>query len=240
MTTRPRQHVLVKLVLFDIDGTILWSDGAGRRAMQRALTNAFGTSGNASYRYDGKTDMQIVRDLMRMEGIADALIDARMNALLDEYVEALHEELRSRETRVERFNGVVELIEALEARSDRRVGLLTGNIEVGAGAKLRAVGLDPARFTVNAFGSDHEVRGELPAIAQRRAREELGLHVEGDAIVIIGDTPADIDCGRAIGARAIAVATGRYSVDELAEHNPFVVFPNLADTDAVMRAIDAA
>ena len=66
------------------------------------------------------------------------------------------------------------------------------------------------------------------------------MHVEGDAIVIIGDTPADIDCGRAIGARAIAVATGRYSVDELAEHNPFVVFPNLADTDAVMRAIDAA
>jgi phosphoglycolate phosphatase-like HAD superfamily hydrolase len=177
---------------------------------------------------------------MRMEGIADALIDARMNALLDEYVEALHEELRSRETRVERFNGVVELIEALEARSDRRVGLLTGNIEVGAGAKLRAVGLDPARFTVNAFGSDHEVRGELPAIAQRRAREDLGLHVEGDAIVIIGDTPADIDCGRAIGARAIAVATGRYSVDELAEHNPFAVFPNLTDTDAVMRAIDAA
>jgi phosphoglycolate phosphatase-like HAD superfamily hydrolase len=163
-----------------------------------------------------------------------------MNALLDEYVEALHEELLSRDTRVERFNGVVELIEALEARPDRRVGLLTGNIEVGAGAKLRAVGLDPARFTVNAFGSDHEVRGELPAIAQRRAREELGLHVEGDAIVIIGDTPADIDCGRAIGARAIAVATGRYSVEELAEHSPFAVFPNLADTNAVMRAIDAA
>lgn len=230
----------MKLVLFDIDGTILWSDGAGRRAMQRALTNAFGTSGNASYRYDGKTDMQIVRDLMRMEGIADAMIDARMNALLDEYVEALHEELRSRETRVERFNGVVKLIEALEARPDRRVGLLTGNIEIGAGAKLRAVGLDPARFVANAFGSDHEVRGELPAIAQRRAREELGLHVEGDAIVIIGDTPADIDCGRSIGARAIAVATGRYSVADLEEHNPLAVFPNLVDTDAVMRAIDAA
>ena len=84
------------------------------------------------------------------------------------------------------------------------------------------------------------VRGELPAIAQRRAREELGLHVEGDAIVIIGDTPADIECGRAIGARAIAVATGRYSVEDLAAHSPFAVFPDLADTAAVMRAIDAA
>ena len=230
----------MKLVLFDIDGTILWSDGAGRRAMQRALTNAFGTSGDASYRYDGKTDMQIVRDLMRNEGYDDALIDARMNALLDEYASSLHEELRSGATHVERFGGVVELIEALEARPDRRVGLLTGNIEVGAGAKLRAVGLDPGRFRINAFGSDHEVRGELPAIAQRRAREELGLHVEGDAIVIIGDTPADIECGRTIGARAIAVATGRYSVEDLAAHSPFAVFPDLADTAAVMRAIDAA
>ena len=230
----------MKLVLFDIDGTILWSDGAGRRAMQRALTSAFGTSGDASYRYDGKTDMQIVRDLMRNEGYSDALIDARMNALLDEYVSSLHEELRSGAIHIERFGGVVELIEALEARPDRRVGLLTGNIEVGAGAKLRAVGLDPGRFRINAFGSDHEVRGELPAIAQRRAREELGLHVEGDAIVIIGDTPADIECGRAIGARAIGVATGRYSVEDLAAHNPFAVFPDLADTAAVMRAIDGA
>jgi len=230
----------VKLVLFDIDGTILWSNGAGRRAMQRALITAFGTSGSADYRYDGKTDMQIVRDLMRMEGHADPVIDARMTPLLADYASALHEELRSGETRVERFPGVVELLEALEARADRRIGLLTGNIEIGAGAKLRAVGIDPARFAVSAFGSDHEVRGELPAIAQRRAREQLGLHVEGDAIVIIGDTPADIDCTRAIGARAIAVATGRYSVDELAEHKPVAVFADLSDTVAVMQAIDAA
>ena len=231
---------MLKLVLFDIDGTILWSNGAGRRAMTRALIAAFGTSGNTDYRYDGKTDMQIVRDLMRMEGHADEAIDARMDALLADYVSMLNEELRSGTTHVERFNGVLELLDALEARADRRIGLLTGNIEIGADAKLRAVGIDPARFTVCAFGSDHEVRGELPAIAQRRAREQLGLNVEGDAIVIIGDTPADIDCTRAIGARAIAVATGRYSVEELAEHGPVAVFADLADTAAVMRAIDAA
>jgi phosphoglycolate phosphatase len=230
----------VKLVLFDIDGTILWSNGAGRRAMMRALTTAFGTSGSPDYRYDGKTDRQIVRDLMRMEGHTDAIIDARMTALLDEYVTWLQEELRSGRTHIERFRGVVELLDALEARADRRVGLLTGNIAVGASAKLRAVGIDPARFSVSAFGSDHEVRGELPAIAQRRAREELGLAVEGEAIVIIGDTPADILCGREIGARAIAVATGRFSVEELAAHGPAAVFPDLADTDAVMRAIDDA
>ena len=230
----------MKLVLFDIDGTILWSDGAGRRAMMRALTTAFGTSGSPNYRYDGKTDRQIVRDLMRMEGHADDVIDARMTALLDEYVTWLHEELRSGRTHIERFAGVLELLDALEARPDRRIGLLTGNIEVGASAKLRAVGIDPGRFSVSAYGSDHEARGELPAIAQRRAREALGLHVEGDAIVIIGDTPADIECGRAIGARAIAVATGRYSVDELLSHGPAAVFPDLANTGAVMRAIDEA
>lgn len=230
----------MKLVLFDIDGTILWSDGAGRRAMTRALRNAFGTSGSADYRYDGKTDRQIVRDLMRMEGHRDDVIDARMTTLLDEYVTWLHEELRSGETRIERFAGVLELLDALESREDRRIGLLTGNIEPGASAKLRAVGIDPGRFIVSAFGSDHEIRRELPAIAQRRAREDLGLHVDGDAIVIIGDTPADIDCGRAIGARAIGVATGRYTVDELASHEPVAVFPNLADTAAVMRAIDEA
>jgi phosphoglycolate phosphatase-like HAD superfamily hydrolase len=230
----------VKLVLFDIDGTILWSDGAGRRAMQRALMTAFGSSGNEHYRYDGKTDMQIVRDLMRAEGHENAFIDERMEALLADYASGLHEELRSGATRVERFDGVVELLDALEAREDRRIGLLTGNIEVGAQAKLRAVGIDPSRFVVSAFGSDHEIRGELPGIAQRRARDELGLHVGGDAIVVIGDTPADIDCARPIGARAIAVATGRYSVEELAAHDPVAVFADLADTDAVMRAIDAA
>lgn len=230
----------MKLVLFDIDGTILWSDGAGRRAMQRALLSAFGTSGSADYRYDGKTDMQIVRDLMRMEGHADATIDERMEALLVDYLAGLNEELGPGAAHVHRFAGVLELLDALEARPDRRVGLLTGNIEVGARAKLRAAGVDPARFTVCAFGSDHEVRGELPAIAQRRARERLGLDLEGGSIVVIGDTPADIECTRAIGARAIVVATGRFSVDELARHEPFAVFPDLADTAAVMRAIDAA
>jgi phosphoglycolate phosphatase-like HAD superfamily hydrolase len=230
----------MKLVLFDIDGTILWSDGAGRRAMTRALMTAFGTSGDASYRYDGKTDMQIVRDLMRGEGHDDASIDARMTPLLEEYVTGLHEELRSGEIHIERFDGVLELLDALEARDDRRIGLLTGNIEIGAHAKLRAVGIDPSRFSVSAFGSDHEVRGELPAIAQRRAFDQLGLRVEGVAIVIIGDTPADIDCGRAIGARPIAVATGRYSVEELAAHNPVAVFENLSDTQAVLKAIDDA
>ena len=230
----------MKLVLFDIDGTLLSSSGAGRRAMERALGEVFGSAGSAAYRYDGKTDRQIVRDLMRLEGHSDAHIDARIPTLMERYLAQLADELSGPEHGTRLYPGVVELIDALEARADRIVGLLTGNLEHGAAAKLRAAGLDPARFRVCAYGSDHEVRGELPAVAQRRARERLGVELPGEAIIVIGDTPADIACGRALGARAIAVATGRYGVEELAEHEPYRVFPDLTDTAAVMRAIDDA
>jgi phosphoglycolate phosphatase-like HAD superfamily hydrolase len=226
-----------KLVLFDIDGTILWSDGAGKRAMTEALTTVFGTAGDPRYRYDGKTDRQIVRELMRGAGHEDDHIDRHMPSLLSRYLDGLRRELAGGERRIELLPGVVELLDALEARDDVVLGLLTGNLEDGARAKLGAAGLQFDRFRINAFGSDHEHRPELPAVAQQRAREALGIHVEGERIVVIGDTPADIDCGRALGARAIAVATGRYSVEELRAHEPAAVFEDLGDTDAVVEAI---
>ena len=231
---------VMKLVLFDIDGTILWSDGAGRRAMQSALTTVFGTAGDPRYRYDGKTDRQIVRELMREAGHDDTRIDREMDALLDRYLDGLRRELASGARRTELLPGVNALLDALEAREDVVLGLLTGNLEEGARAKLGAVGIDFSRFRVNAFGSDHEHRPELPRVAQRRAREALDLHVEGERIVVIGDTPADIECGRALGARAIAVATGRYDVDALRAHAPAAVFEDLSDTTRVLRAIVGA
>jgi len=133
--------------------------------------------------------------------------------------------------------GIPPLLDALDRRDDAVLGLLTGNLAAGARAKLCAAGIDPARFRVGAYGSDHEVRGELPAVAQRRAREELGLEVHGGDVIVIGDTPSDIACGRGIGARAIGVATGHYTVEALLEHAPAAVFPDLSDTDAVVRAI---
>jgi phosphoglycolate phosphatase-like HAD superfamily hydrolase len=226
----------VKLILFDIDGTILWSDGAGRRAMTAALTQVFGSAGPTDYRYDGKTDPQIVRDLMRLEGHAEEAIDERMTPLMEHYLRGLEAEL-AEGLHTHLFEGVPELLDALEARDDIVLGLLTGNLRAGAALKLRSAGIDMSRFRIGAFGSDHHHRPELPAIAQRRAREELGLEIPGVSMVVIGDTPADIECGRAIGARAVGVATGRYSVAELAGHSPAAVFPNLADTAAVMRAI---
>jgi phosphoglycolate phosphatase len=230
------------LALFDIDGTILWTDGAGRRAIHAALREVFGGGvGPAGYWFDGKTDRQIVRDLMRLEGHSDEHIDARMETLFARYVENLQRELASPgHTPPRLLPGIPELLDALEARGDVVLGLLTGNLAQGAEAKLAAVGVDFGRFRVNAFGSDHEHRPELPAIAQRRARETLGVHLEGPSIVVIGDTPADIQCGRALGARAIGVATGRFSVEELSQHAPAAVFPDLTDTDAVVSAIVGA
>ena len=229
----------MRLVLFDIDGTILRSDGAGRHAMESALTSVFGTAGDPRYRYDGKTDRQIVRELMREAGHADEHIDRHMEPLLASYLAGLQRELASGRRQTVLMPGILPLLDALEARDDVVLGLLTGNLELGARAKLAAAGIGFERFRVNAFGSDHEHRPELPAIAQRRARE-LGLHFEGDRIVVIGDTPADIHCGRALGARAIAVATGGFDTDALAAHAPAAVFPDLSDTARVVRAIVGA
>jgi phosphoglycolate phosphatase-like HAD superfamily hydrolase len=227
------------LVLFDVDGTLLWSNGVGRRAMEAALVAVFGSPGARTYHYDGKTDLQIVRELMRDDGHDDTHIDRRLAALTERYLTQLEHELSSPASTIELLPGVAALLEALQARSDCVVGLLTGNVAGGAARKLAAVGLDAARFRVCAYGSDHEVRDELPEIARRRASECLGLELGGDAVVIIGDTPADIACGRRIGARAIAVATGRFDVDQLAAHAPSAVFRDLTDTTAVLQAIFA-
>jgi phosphoglycolate phosphatase-like HAD superfamily hydrolase len=225
----------VRLVLFDIDGTILKSNGAGRRAMIAALREVFGGTGPEDHRYDGKTDPQIVREVMRLEGHHDAHIDERMDALMTLYLARLERELEDVDTLV--HPGVRELLDALEARDDAILGLLTGNLREGAHAKLRAAGIEPERFRIGAFGSDHEHRPELPELARRRAQKELGIDLNGDHLVIIGDTPADMECGRGLGARAIGVATGSYSVDELLQCRPHAVFETLEDTDTVVRAI---
>jgi phosphoglycolate phosphatase-like HAD superfamily hydrolase len=227
----------VKLVLFDIDGTLLWTDGAGRRAIHGALRDVFGTIGPADYWFDGKTDPQIVRDLMRLEGFDDATIDERLPRVLMRYVERLRDELRNPEHPPRVLPGVPELLDALDGAPGIVLGLLTGNIAEGADAKLRAVKIDPSRFKVAAYGSDHELRPELPGIAHRRANETLGLSLLGNAVVVIGDTPADVQCGRALGARAIGVATGRFTTAQLSEHDPAAVFQDLADTAAVMKTI---
>ncbi|MEO7362288.1 MAG: haloacid dehalogenase-like hydrolase [Gemmatimonadaceae bacterium] len=227
----------MKLVLFDIDGTLLWTDGAGRRSMEGALIEVFGTSGDSGYRYDGKTDRQIAREQARHAGFDDAHIDARMADVLNAYLVRLTSELERDSEAARMCIGVAPLLDALEAHDRATLGLLTGNVADGARRKLAAVGIDANRFRVNAFGSDHEHRPELPGIAKARALELMGLDLTGDGIVVIGDTPADIHCGRSLGVRAIGVATGRYSVEELQSHDAAAVFTDFSDTAAVVHAI---
>ncbi|MSR06743.1 MAG: HAD family hydrolase [Gemmatimonadetes bacterium] len=227
-----------KLVLFDIDGTILWTDGAGRRAIRDALQQEMGTSGPIeTYRLDGKTDPQIVRELMTMAGHPDAESEAHIQRVLVQYVALLAEELETGRRNAKLFPGIEELISGLERRGDVVVGLLTGNVVGGAQLKLAAVGLDHGRFRLGAYGSDAAARSDLPPIAAKRAEPLMGRIPSGTDVVIIGDTPADVTCGNSIGARAIGVGTGHYTRQQLLEAGAFAAFDDLADVDLVMSTI---
>ena len=228
-----------RLFLFDIDGTLVNVGGAGRTALARALEEVYGTTG-AIDRYDfrGRTDPRIVFDLLGGAGWDESEISARLEACFAAYVREL-EALLSDETRVRVLPGVADLVRALSARNDTLVGLLTGNIEPGARLKLRSTGLWPL-FRVGAFGSDHADRRRLPAVARGRVREMLGHDIPFQRVTIIGDTPLDVDCARGCGAVAVAVATGRYSADDLATFKPDLLFADLAEVDRVLDALCAS
>jgi phosphoglycolate phosphatase-like HAD superfamily hydrolase len=228
-----------KLVLFDIDGTILWTDGAGRRAIREALIAEMGTAGpiDQGYRLDGKTDPQIVRELMTAAGHPHAESSDHIVKVCRRYVEVLARELEMSREHTKLFPGIEALLEELDRRGDALVGLLTGNVAEGAALKLYAAGLDPSRFRVGAYGSDAAVRADLPPIAVRRAQPLMGRIPHGDEVIIIGDTPADVTCGASISARAIGVATGHYTREDLAGAGAFAAFSDLASLDTVIDAI---
>ncbi|HEV8510736.1 MAG TPA: haloacid dehalogenase-like hydrolase [Gemmatimonadales bacterium] len=231
----------MRLILFDIDGTLLWTDGAGRRAIHRALVDEMGTAGPIDgYRFDGKTDPQIVRELMEMAGHPDSKSVDRITAVCRRYVELLTAELAKPTQATKIYPGIKDLLAALEpheAEGRALVGLLTGNVEHGAALKLRSAGLDPSRFVVGAFGSDSHARADLPAVAAERAAQRTGRRFTGADLVIVGDTPDDVACGRPMGARTVAVATGFYSADALRAAGATHVFENLGDTQAVLDAL---
>jgi phosphoglycolate phosphatase-like HAD superfamily hydrolase len=231
----------LRLILFDIDGTILLTDGAGRRAIHRALLEVSGTAGAIdTHRFDGKTDPQIVQELLAGAGHPHSSDAARVLEICERYVHLLADELAkpAQVTRV--LAGVLPLLAALagpESEGRALVGLLTGNVEAGAALKLRSAGIDPGRFVVGAYGSDAPQRVQLPAIARRRAEALSGRLIEGTGMVIIGDTPEDVACARAVGARSVAVATGFYDVVALRAAGATHVFPDLADTPSVLDAL---
>jgi phosphoglycolate phosphatase-like HAD superfamily hydrolase len=232
--------VIRRLVLFDIDGTLLTSAHAGRRALRAAFQEEYPELDFFdTVRFDGKTDPQILAELHTAAGCPERITPEGISVMLDRYVDHLHREIAMPEHPVVPCPGVTRLLDALDRRADVTTGLLTGNVITGARVKLGAAGIDFDRFALGAFGSDSAHRSDLPAIAARRAASSFGHLPHGEEIVIVGDTPADVACGSNVGARAIAVATGSYSTDELAACHPHAVFATLADTSAVLEAIDA-
>jgi phosphoglycolate phosphatase-like HAD superfamily hydrolase len=228
-----------RLVLFDVDGTLLLSGGAGRRAILKALTEETGVSGEraAHVRFDGKTDPAIVVELFAAAGLEPPPDELRIGRLLDRYLTHLEADLAVNAHLARLMPGIIELLEVLDVDDRVVVGLLTGNVSRGAAIKLRAVGLAPERFRVGAYGSDRAVRDELPPIAAERAIPHFGRRPIADEIVIIGDTPADVACGRAVGARTVAVATGGFSRAELFDCGADDVFDDLRDTERVRSSI---
>jgi phosphoglycolate phosphatase len=225
-----------RVFLFDVDGTLVTAHGAGRRALGVALEKTFGATGPLeTYDFRGKTDPRIVGDLMLAAGVPEAEVRARLSACLAAYVEALEEAVGDGR-RVEVMPGVADLVRALGERAEAVVGLLTGNIEAGARVKLATTGLLPY-FRVGAYGSDDPDRTRLPAIAAARVERLTGRPVGFEQMVIIGDTPLDVDCARACGATAVAVATGQHPLAELRACAPDLIFPDFSDVATVLARL---
>jgi phosphoglycolate phosphatase-like HAD superfamily hydrolase len=225
-----------RLFLFDIDGTLLSARGAGRLALGRALEAVYGTTGPLErYDFRGKTDPRIVLDLMQAAGLTAESVRAGLAHCFAKYVEEL-EAVVGDGAGVSLMPGIAPLVRTLAARPDVVVGLLTGNIEAGARVKLRPTGLAPL-FRVGAFGSDDADRRCLPAVAVARARALGGHELGFSDVTIIGDTPLDVDCARACGAVAVAVATGHHAAAELASCAPDLLFADFSDVAASLAAL---
>jgi phosphoglycolate phosphatase len=226
----------MKLILFDIDGTLIWPDGAGRAAISRALTEVFGTAGPVdSLAMGGKTDLQIITELLTAAGLNQSVIEAGLPACFQAVAHHIAHTTRERQMRV--CPGVPALLARLSAHPEAILGLLTGNLATTAPIKLRAAGLNPAIFCVGAYGSDRLERSQLPAVAVARAQTLTGYTFQGKNVVVFGDTPADVTCGQHLGVAAIGVATGSYPLEVLSAAGADYAFPDLTDTDAVIRAI---
>lgn len=225
----------MRLVLFDIDGTLIRTKGSGRKALGRALQEVYGTTGPVeTWDFGGKTDPLLCYELLGAAGLAREAIDARMDQALERYLAYLQEALTPETCWV--LPGIEAVLEALSGLPHVTLGLLTGNVRAGARAKLAVHGLD-RYFAFGAFGCDSAVRRDLPAIAVERARVRTGRAHRGKEVVVIGDTPADIDCGRHLGVRSIAVATGTYGLAALQGHAPDAAFATLEPLDRVLAAI---
>lgn len=220
-----------RLLLWDIDGTLISTGAAGQRAISRATAEQFEGDLNG-VEIAGRTDVEIGRQILAKYGATAN--DASVRSFLDLYVERLAEELPRGKGRV--LPGVLALLQGAATNPEITLGLLTGNLERGARLKLEHYDLWRF-FSFGAFADDHADRNELGAFARTRARQATGIDFAPAQIDVIGDTGHDIACGKAFGARTIAVATGPWSREQLAEHEPDFLFDDLANVDEVRHIL---
>ncbi len=228
------------VLLFDIDGTLLSSGGAGRRAFAQAFVARHDRSDAITFPLDGMTDRLIAR--LALEAIGKEPTDAEIEAVLRTYLGLLAAELSSLPKigaayRV--YPGVRELLIAAGERPQTAVGLGTGNTLEGARLKLTQVDLFHC-FSFGSYGSDHENRVELIRIGAGRGAEKLGLPIDRCRVVVIGDTPKDVDAGRAIGAECVGVGTGRFKPEELIAAGATRAYPTLAEPGAAEYVLSGA
>lgn len=223
-----------RIILFDIDGTLVWG-GPAKDAFCEAMVETYGTAGDVeAVSFAGKTDPQIARQLLSAVGIADEVVDDGLEELWERYLGHLGQLIAQDPPEI--LPGVHDLLDALAALEDIGIGLLTGNIVGGAELKLGSTGLW-GRFGFGSYGSDHEERDELPAIAVGRAQALWGDFISADHAIIVGDTPRDVACGQAGGMRTLAVATGSFSVDDLTGIGADHVIADLSSTDRVVEIL---
>jgi len=223
-----------RLVLFDIDGTLITDGGAAREAFASALDAVFDYRGDhRPYDFSGRTDPQIAHMVLGGAGVAEIEIDAAMPRLWEHYLAAL---TRTAPGRVRELPGIRALLDALRADARVILGLLTGNIEPGARIKLGGVSLNDY-FPFGAFGSDSPRRDELPPVAVERASRFSGHRFRGRDVVIIGDSVYDVRCGVPHDATSIAIASGKTPAEKLRAENPHHFFESAEDLDGLLKAI---
>jgi phosphoglycolate phosphatase len=223
------------VLLFDVDGTLVTTGGAGRRALERVFAHCFGREDACSFRLDGMTDRAIVRTGLATIGISATERD--IDWVLADYVRTLEEEVANVDPTQYRLHaGIQEALDAVRGRSDTALGLGTGNIREGARVKLSRVGIYD-RFAFGGFGCDSEDRVELLRCGARRGAERLGGSPEECRVVVIGDTPKDIAAAQGIGADSIGVGTGRFSAAELLASGATAAFDDLAVAGALDKLL---
>ena len=222
----------MRLLLFDIDGTLVRVNGRGREAVNPALSSLMDQPISADgVTFSGRTDPAIVEAVLAHNDLPAT--DAMIENVIATYVETMRDVLRPAD--VEVLPGVSDLLAELEAHPDVHLGLVTGNVEPIAYEKLSAHGLDEY-FSVGAFGSDHAERNRLPELATRRAADHTGHAFRPDEhAVVVGDTAHDIECAQAVGAQAVAVCTGHYGRDDLSPHDPDLLFDSLPRPSTFLR-----